>query len=501
MHPFFSEQLRSRRDVLRLAAAAAVVGSGATKVFAQTSPGDIPALMPRDNQGHQFLFYSDCCSGVPGATNESKHASVNAMANRIRPRPEFIAFPGDAIMGYVEDQDALRTQWNYWLHTEMKWCQSLGIPLYQSTSNHHTYDFGSETVFREVHPNLPQNGPAKYRGLEYFLRRGNLLYVSMHQPDRLKPYRSDMVFDPRWLDKVLSQNADAKYKLVAGHYPCFPVNGYGQYPGWCFRPEERQPFWDVLVRHQVDAYLASHILAFDVQAHDGVLQILSGGAGTWDGGPLPLMPSRSEYLHAVQMALDGQGLRYQVLDKKGQRRERLNWPFTLPDSPGWAAVTTDNVGDLAKQQITESIVAWRCAGRLTDYNVGSPAQTMLCAYGNLEAATTIWIGVDGFPPRLTVQLIPEAGYGVQNWRGPAIKKDQPFDFQIALHAGMGPGGVLYRTRDSAPWTSLSSTSSKGAEDLSWPKHWRFGTGESGATDRPFRNPELKITYVRRPIAT
>ena len=27
------------------------------------------------------------------------------------------------------------------------------------------------------------------------------------------------------------------------------------------------------MRHQVNAYLASHILAFDVQAHDGVLQI------------------------------------------------------------------------------------------------------------------------------------------------------------------------------------------------------------------------------------
>ena len=299
----FSTPLTSRRDVLRMAAATVVAGSGASLVVAQSVPDEIPALIPRDAGGHQFLFYSDCCSGVPGAPNEPHHASVNAIADRIRPRPEFIAFPGDAIMGYIEDRQALRAQWDYWLNTEMKWCHSAGIPLYQSTSNHHTYDLGSEEVFREVHDDLPQNGPPEYRGLQYFLRRGNLLYVSMHQPDRLKPYRSDMVIDPRWLDEVLTQNADAKFKLVAGHYPCYPVNGYGQYPGWCFRPEERKPFWDVLVRHQVDAYLASHILAFDAQVHDGVLQILSGGAGTWGGGPLPLMPSRSEYLHAAQIAL------------------------------------------------------------------------------------------------------------------------------------------------------------------------------------------------------
>ena len=66
------------------------------------------------------------------------------------------------------------------------------------------------------------------------------------------------------------------------------------------------------------AYLCSHILAFDVQVHDGVLQILSAGAGT-----AQRMPEGVEYLHAVQLALDAEGLRYQVLDQAGAVREEL----------------------------------------------------------------------------------------------------------------------------------------------------------------------------------
>ena len=55
------------------------------------------------------------------------------------------------------------------------------------------------------------------------------------------------------------------------------------------------PFWDILVRGRVLAYLCSHILAFDVQVHRGVLQICSAGAGT-----AHRMPEGVEYLHCVQ---------------------------------------------------------------------------------------------------------------------------------------------------------------------------------------------------------
>ena len=136
-----------------------------------------------------------------------------------------------------------------------------------------------------------------------------------------------------WLDRTLSEQADARYKLVLGHHPVHPVNGFSGPYQREVGPEDGRAFWQVLVRHQVLAYVCSHILAFDVQVHDGVLQILTAGAGT-----AHRMPEGIEYLHAVQVVLDAGGLRYQVLDTAGQVREWLIWPLALPPVATWASL-------------------------------------------------------------------------------------------------------------------------------------------------------------------
>ena len=136
-----------------------------------------------------------------------------------------------------------------------------------------------------------------------------------------------------WLDRTLSEQADARYKLVLGHHPVHPVNGFSGPYQREVGPEDGRAFWQVLVRHQVLAYVCSHILAFDVQVHDGVLQILTAGAGT-----AHRMPEGIEYLHAVQVVLDAGGLRYQVLDTAGQVREWLVWLLALPPVAMWASL-------------------------------------------------------------------------------------------------------------------------------------------------------------------
>ena len=96
------------------------------------------------------------------------------------------------------------------------------------------------------------------------------------------------------------------------------------------RCDNGRRFWDILVEHQVLAYLCSHILAFDVQVQRGVLQICTAGAGT-----AHRMPEAVEYLHIAQAALDDQGLRFQVLDREGRLREWLAWELRLPPSETW----------------------------------------------------------------------------------------------------------------------------------------------------------------------
>jgi len=458
--------------------------------------------MPRDKTGHQFVLYADCCSGIPGGARSANLRSVNDVVTRIRPAPEFVAFPGDAVSGLTADYDALRGQWEYWYGTEMKWLEGAGIPLFQSTSNHNTYDPKSEEVFRRVHRHVPQNGPSDQKGLAYYVRRGDLLYVSTHQPDRRWPgappsYRPNMVFDAAWLDRVLTEHKDAQFKFVAGHYPVFPVNGYVESPLWCFKPEERAPFWNVLARHEVDAYLASHIIAFDVQVHEGVPQIVSGGAGTVYG-PGGAMPGLTEYLHVVQLAIDDRALRYQVLDVTGTVREQLSWPFSLPPSNEWEPVAAgDDAGRLQSEKEVSRIVGWRFRGRLGRATHDAAPQTLLCGWRPGEETADVWIGFEGDPARLTVRLQTGSELGVQTWEGAGFKSGAEFDFLLALHPGMGPGGILYRRDDSAPWTSLRSTSPKGAEDLTWPRKWAMGMKYGNSSDQPFlgEGPRIMQTHV------
>jgi hypothetical protein len=59
-----------------------------------------------------------------------------------------------------------------------------------------------------------------------------------------------------------------------GHHPIFPVNGFSGSYQREVGPETVRAFWDALVSHGVVAYLCSQVLAFDVQVHRGILQIV-----------------------------------------------------------------------------------------------------------------------------------------------------------------------------------------------------------------------------------
>jgi hypothetical protein len=459
----------------------------------------IPGLMPRSADGHQFVVYADCCSGRPGQPNEDNFKSVNRALARLKPMPQFISFPGDHIMALTKDYEDLRAQWKYWLTKEIAWLDTRAVPIYHTTSNHNTYSVESEQVWREVFPEIPRNGPPGQEGLSYYVRRDNLLLMCVNTSySGLGGYGH---VESEWLDSVLSENKDAAYKFAVGHHPVHPVNGYGRYPNWRIVPEQGRSFWKVLAKHRAHAYLCSHIIAFDVQCHEGVLQICTGGAGTI-AGPGGFMPGRTEYHHLVQMAVDRVGMRYQVLDTEGKVRERLEWPLNLAPSSHWLPLTPEQSAAVLREAGSRKgqLCVWRFSGVLEGAGSGSEPQTLLCGWEDNETVATFWIGLDGSPPRLTVRLLPESGGGAEVWTGPAFRNGQAFDLQLAIHSGMGPGGVLFRARDDSPWSSLQSTSAKGAETLEWPRSWALGCSQSGPSDRPFRGARLKLSWTGRQSA-
>jgi hypothetical protein len=427
------------------------------------TPAPIPAISPRDESGHQFVLYSDSCSGQPGAVNEARHAQVTAVIRRLEPQPEFIAFPGDAVMNGDDAE-----QWRHWIDDEMSWLNPADCPLYQSTSNHSTFSEDSVRRYRDVWRHLPQNGPAGQEGLAYYVRDGNLLYVSLHQPEPTAGAAMQSAVSPdeaAWLRQVLAEHADASYVLVAGHYPVFPVNGYSQAPTWCFTPDAGRELWEILRLHGVLAYLCSHVLAFDVQVHDGILQITSGGAGTCYG-PGGQMPGPVEYLHAAQIAVDRRGLRLRTLDVRGRCREELQWP------PPSAANPWTRSGEVrTQQQDTDSVLMLA---------VAESAGVDELAAGGMRpepfGARIPWMASPdrGFALDIDVALgrfvleLELAGHGRQQWVGPQVDFTRPVSVELAFHPGMGPGGLMYRCVPGAPWTSMRSSSASGLESFTWP---------------------------------
>lgn len=450
-------------------------------------PATLPALLAR-GAGHQFLVYGDSCSGMPGGRHEATFAAVNQVARRLDPAPDFVAFLGDEVIGLTTDEAALRAQWRYWLDVETAWLDRAATPMFHTTSNHATYDRMSERVFAEMLPDLPRNGPPGQEGLAYFTRRDDLLMIFTHTSAMALGGEGHV--ETEWLARTLEAHSDARHKLVLGHHPVFSVNGFSGAYQRQIGPEYAGPFWDLLVAHGVTAYLCSHILAFDVQVHHGVLQITTAGAGT-----AHRMPEEFEYLHLVQMALDDAGSRYQVIDTDGIVREALDWPGPLATAPDWRGL---RIGATAAPEITSvdpSIQQWRFKGHAGPRPSGAAsgaAETLLEAWSPGPALAPLWIGLTGAERTLTVSLAPEAGRSPHVWFGPTLAAGAPFDLVLAIHPAMGPGGLLWRRADEAAWSSLSGASPWGPERLPPVSTWSVGHGRSGPHDRPFQGTELTV---------
>jgi hypothetical protein len=222
---------------------------------------------------------------------------------------------------------------------------------------------------------------------------------------------------------------------------------------------------------------------FDVQVHRGVLQITTAGAGT-----AHRMPEGVEYLHFVQIAVDRTGLRYQVVDPEGVVREGLEWPGVLAETLDWVGIS-DELDEGPAVLDGAAVTAFRFSGRAGPPSVG-PAETHIEAWSPTPTRAPLWIGLTGSRRHLTVSLDPEIGRSPHSWFGPSCAAETDFDLEVALHPGMRPGGVLWRSHGTVAWNTLDGASPWGAERLNMPVRWSVGQGRRGSLDRPFRSSNL-----------
>jgi hypothetical protein len=233
----------------------------------------------------------------------------------------------------------------------------------------------------------------------------------------------------------------------------------------------------LMVQHGVQLYLCSHVLAFDVQTHDGVIQLTTGCASAKGGGGL--YPDYTEYVHFVQMALGDSGLAFQTIDMEGVTREWGAWPIHEAKDRYPLDRASARLSEQLRQGPTGGApgasehwyVVWRFSGIVPQ--LAEHAQTLLAGFMGMSVV------FEESSLRLAVNLAPERDRTWERWGGPRFEPGRQFSFEIMMYSALGPGGILFRYTGEATWNSMETRSARGLERFTWPALWWIGRGQDG----------------------
>jgi hypothetical protein len=87
---------------------------------------------------------------------------------------------------------------------------------------------------------------------------------------------------------------------------------------------------------------------------------------------------------------------------------------------------------------------------------------------------------------LTVIVQNAPGRSPHYWNGPKVEAGRSFGIHLMLHAGMGPGGIMFKLAADHGWSSMSAASPWGLERANPSDEWIIGHADGGPADRPFK---------------
>ncbi|MBU4312971.1 MAG: metallophosphoesterase [Candidatus Omnitrophica bacterium] len=174
--------------------------------------------------------------------------------------PEFIVFVGDLITG-TKHSDEHRDRLVRW----KKIVEKYSIPVHIAVGNHEVTSETSEDILRSL-----------FGELTYSFDHDNAHFVIL-DTDRYKDFHRLGQEQMEWLKKDLGENKKDVI-FVFGHEPAFPYK-YHIGDSLDKYPSERDELWDIFKGHGVDAYFCGHEHLYNNSVHDGVSQIITGGAG------------------------------------------------------------------------------------------------------------------------------------------------------------------------------------------------------------------------------
>jgi len=162
-----------------------------------------------------------------------------------------------------------------------------GIPVYVAPGDHEYGDdgglkkgdiaraFGKQ--FTEL-MNMPLNGPANHLGRAFYVRKDNLLIITLDTFEDAGKRFIYTVGDQQlaWIEKTLIANKDAEFIVVQGHLPIVgPVKSKNSSASM-LKGGTNSGIWKLMVKHGVDVYLCGEHHRITVKKQDGIWQIVHG---------------------------------------------------------------------------------------------------------------------------------------------------------------------------------------------------------------------------------
>ena len=202
--------------------------------------------------------------------------------------PDFTLVAGDIMDArwWEDAQQVRRKTEEYWGGFNKRF-QKRDMTVYVAPGDHEYGDDGGlargdiarafgEEFTRQM--GMPRNGPEGHIGRSFFVRQGDLLVITLDTFEDAGKRFAYTVGDEqlRWMDKVLTDNEDAKFVIVQGHLPIVgPVKSKNSSASM-LKDGTQSGLWKLMVRHNVDVYLCGEHHRITVKTHDGIWQIVHG---------------------------------------------------------------------------------------------------------------------------------------------------------------------------------------------------------------------------------
>jgi hypothetical protein len=206
-------------------------------------------------------------------------------------QPDFVLVAGDLVNGHWWDGPRCVEHMGSIYYTG--WINRMkehGLKYYTAVGDHELGDDPwppekikliqhLEKVYCE-HLKMPMNGPEHKKGLAYYVRKGNLLLVTV---ETFEVKDDSMHLDVtgeqlQWLKKVLSDNSDAAFKIVQGHIPIWGEIKSRSSSRLMLANGKNSEFYKTLKEYGVDLYLAGEFHDVTVLESGGIWQIVHGSS-------------------------------------------------------------------------------------------------------------------------------------------------------------------------------------------------------------------------------